>query len=73
MCVYDSDGFRYVGVDVNLGRVMAAGGSLRRLLMLILVDLVLPIFLDIFRIAFCFLIVKLSYNKYIKIKSINGR
>ena len=38
------DECRYVGVDVTLGRMMAARRSLRRLFTLILVDFVLPIF-----------------------------
>ena len=38
------DGCKYVRFDVNLGQVMAAWRSLRRLFMLILVGLVLPDF-----------------------------
>ena len=41
-CVGGGDGFRYVGVDVSLGQVMAEQRSLRRLFMLIPVGLVLP-------------------------------
>ena len=40
----DGYGCRYVGFDVNLGWVMAERILLRRLFMLILVDLLLPIF-----------------------------
>ena len=40
----DGDECRYVGVDVNLGRVMVEQRSLRRIFTLILVDLVLIIF-----------------------------
>ena len=43
-CVGDGDKCRYVGVDVNLGRVMVEQRSLRRIFTLILVDLVLIIF-----------------------------
>ena len=41
-CLGSGDGCRYVGVDVSLGRVMAAQRSLRRLFTLILAVLVLP-------------------------------
>ena len=40
-----SDGCRYVGVDVGLGRVMPAQSSSRRLFTLILVVILLPDYL----------------------------
>ena len=49
----DYDGCRYVGLDISLGRMMAARRSLRRLYTLILLDLVLPI---IRYLAYCILI-----------------
>ena len=51
----DGDGRRYVRVDVILGRMIAARRSLRIISTLILVDLVLPIFIDILHLAFCVL------------------
>ena len=54
----DGDGCRYFGVGVSLGLLIAARKSLRRLFTIILIVRVLPIFLDILRITFCFFIGK---------------
>ena len=51
-CVGGGGSHSYVGVGVNLVRVIAARRSLRILFTLILLGSVLPIFLIIFRVAF---------------------
>ena len=51
----DGDECGYFGVDVILVWIMGAQISMKILSVIILVDLVLPIFIDILHLAFCVL------------------
>ena len=54
------DGYRYVGIGDTLDQVIVSWRSSRRLFTIILIGGVLPIFFDILRILFYFLIGKVK-------------